>query len=448
MKLSGRSAGGMALGVVSAVTDRELATVRDSTGAQETIRTEPRGSYSVARLRQDFSDGSWIGMIGTLAARESSVPAASGGIDWNLRLGHGTHSVDGYLAAARSSTEHVPRLGVAGRLLFSRVSADHWFYSASYDAASPTFDINDLGYFARPRDQGGYLQLLYRENSAAPPFLRYGLSLVPEGRWNWDGIPTRLESGIRSSAELVNFWLLDLNYTYSHPAYDDEEVGIIGTYRRPAGHTILLDIATDPRANLAGVLSLVASPDVRGKIAYQIYLGGTVRPAAWCELMPSIGYQRVRFEETGVFSGGGILTTSSGGQSYSVFGDRDLDELDFSIRGIITFTRSLSLQFTTQVLIAKAVYRNYRRLVDATSFLPISPPIEEGQYDFNAGTFNANVLLRWEYLPGSTAYLVWTQQRYGDAGASSAGLGDRFRDTFALPHDDVVLLKVSYWLSF
>ena len=446
LKLSGRSSGGTALGVVSALTDREVATVRDSTGARQTIRTEPRGSYSVARVRQDFSDGSWIGMIGTLAARESTVPALAGGLDWNLRLGSGTHSLDGYLAAARPSLETMPRVGVSGRLLFSRVSAEHWFYAASYDAASRTFDINDLGYFARPRDQGGYMQVLYRQNSAAGPFLRYGFSLVPEARWNWDGIATHRETGLRSSAEFRNFWLLDLNYTYRHPAYDDAESGIVGTYRRPAGHTAYLGLASDPRAWLAGELTLVATPDVRGKSAYQAFLGATIRPAAWVELMPWVGYQRVRFEETGVFAGGGILTTELGGQRYSVFGDRDLDEVDLSFRGIITFTRSLSLQFTTQVLMARGTYRNYRRLVDATTFAPEAIP--EGQYDFNTTTFNANVLLRWEYLPGSTAYLVWTQERYGDSAVYDTGFAARFKDTFALPHDDVVLLKVSYWLSF
>jgi hypothetical protein len=374
------------------------------------------------------------------------MPAMAGGLDWNVRLDRGTHSLDGYFAASRPSVEGAAPVGVAGRLLFSRVSAEHWFYAASYDAASRTFDINDLGYFARPRDQGGYVQLLYRENSAEPPLLRYGLSLVPEARWNWDGIPRRLESGIRSSAELLNFWIVDLNYTYSYPAYDDEEVGIIGRYRRPAGHTVFLNLVTDPRASLAAELALVAAPDARGRTAYQAFLGATIRPAAWCELMPSIGYQRVRFEETGVFVGGGILTTTSGGELFSVFGDRDLDELDLSLRGIITFTRSLSLQFTTQVLMARGTYMNYRRLVGATSFVP--EPIAAGEYDFSTATFNANVLLRWEYLPGSTAYLVWTQERYGNVGASAASVGDRFQDTFALPHDDVVLLKVSYWLSF
>jgi hypothetical protein len=44
-------------------------------------------------------------------------------------------------------------------------------------------------------------------------------------------------------------------------------------------------------------------------------------------------------------------------------------------------------------------------------------------------------------------YLVWTQGRFSDSGNYSSGFGRRFSDTFSLPHEDVLLLKMSYWLS-
>jgi hypothetical protein len=31
--------------------------------------------------------------------------------------------------------------------------------------------------------------------------------------------------------------------------------------------------------------------------------------------------------------------------------------------------------------------------------------------DFNWNTFNSKVVLRWEYRPGGTLFLVWTQAR-------------------------------------
>ena len=103
-KLSGRTASGLSVGALTAFTDREDALVRDSSGAATSVRTEPAGSYSVLRLRQDLPGGTWVGGIATLASREHVFPAAAAGIDWGLNL-RGIHSLEGYIAGARSSSD-------------------------------------------------------------------------------------------------------------------------------------------------------------------------------------------------------------------------------------------------------------------------------------------------------------------------------------------------------
>jgi hypothetical protein len=56
-------------------------------------------------------------------------------------------------------------------------------------------------------------------------------------------------------------------------------------------------------------------------------------------------------------------------------------------------------------------------------------------------------VLRWEYRPGATLFMVWTQSRNGLAhDARFAGIGD-VPDLFALPLANVFLVKASYWLS-
>ena len=55
--------------------------------------------------------------------------------------------------------------------------------------------------------------------------------------------------------------------------------------------------------------------------------------------------------------------------------------------------------------------------------------------------------MRWEYLPGSTMFLVWSQARDGGNANYYASLGDNVGDAFGIPPANVVLLKVSYWLS-
>ena len=63
------------------------------------------------------------------------------------------------------------------------------------------------------------------------------------------------------------------------------------------------------------------------------------------------------------------------------------------------------------------------------------------------GLFTA--VLRWEYRPGSTLFIVWTQGRFDQAGAEgSRSMGGDFRDLFDLHPDNTFLVKASYWINW
>ncbi|HEU4996273.1 MAG TPA: DUF5916 domain-containing protein [Gemmatimonadaceae bacterium] len=69
--------------------------------------------------------------------------------------------------------------------------------------------------------------------------------------------------------------------------------------------------------------------------------------------------------------------------------------------------------------------------------------------DFNTRSLRGNAVFRWEYRPGSTLFLVWTQSRATDA---PTGVGDfRFtrdrEELFAARPDNIFLVKVNYWLA-
>ncbi len=61
---------------------------------------------------------------------------------------------------------------------------------------------------------------------------------------------------------------------------------------------------------------------------------------------------------------------------------------------------------------------------------------------------NSNLVVRWEYRPGSTLFVVWTQGRNGFTPfAGPDGMRGDFRDLFHLHPDNTFLVKVSYWLN-
>jgi len=447
-KLTGRFSSGLSVATLAAATDRQTAVVSDSTGATTTLETEPKSLYGVLRLRQDLSSTSWIGVMGTAAGHRGTMPALTAGADWNLRFDDGGMTFDGYLAGARTSALS-DRDGSAGRLLLSRISAEHWLYVVSADFASPHFDPNDLGYFARPHDRGGYVQLLYRENFAAAPFLRYSLSVVPEARWNWDGARTFAQVDASFGCDLTNFWQAGLSLTVQPPYFEDPESGIVGLRRRPSAQQIDLRILSDSRAPFSATLDAGYGIDSHGKRSFSSTLSLTLRPSPWAEIDPFVIYQRTRKEIAWLFPDGNILDPFVGPQVFSVFGDRDLDQLDFGFRGTITFTRTLSLQGFVQVLLARGRYVNYSRIGTMGNMVPYDYAASAlfASHDFNESTLNANLLLRWEFLPGSSFYLAWTQERYGNWGLYERSIGMSFNDTFRLPQENVLLAKVAYWFS-
>jgi hypothetical protein len=66
---------------------------------------------------------------------------------------------------------------------------------------------------------------------------------------------------------------------------------------------------------------------------------------------------------------------------------------------------------------------------------------------FNLKSLRVNAVYRWEFKPGSTFYLVWTQQREDAARPGQFAFGSDVSSLVHAPADNVVMAKVSYWFS-
>ena len=67
--------------------------------------------------------------------------------------------------------------------------------------------------------------------------------------------------------------------------------------------------------------------------------------------------------------------------------------------------------------------------------------------DFNRRSLRGNVIFRWEYRPGSTLYLAWTQSRLDEVGIGDFDLSRDGRALFAARPDNIFLIKASWWLA-
>jgi len=78
-----------------------------------------------------------------------------------------------------------------------------------------------------------------------------------------------------------------------------------------------------------------------------------------------------------------------------------------------------------------------------------APAFSFADRDFNQRSLRGNAVLRWEYRPGSSLFVVWSQGRLqDDRHLGNFAPGRDYRDLFSARPDNTLLVKASYWLSF
>jgi hypothetical protein len=155
-----------------------------------------------------------------------------------------------------------------------------------------------------------------------------------------------------------------------------------------------------------------------------------------------------------------------------VFATLDQREVSMITRLDWTFTPALSLQLFLQPLISAgdfidlkefvrprtydfAVYGRDKGAITSTAQGSQIDPGDGGatftvpEQDFTIRSLRANAVLRWEWSPGSTFFLVWQQNRENEDSFGNLRLG---RDVDALftggESRNVLAVKASYWLSW
>jgi len=139
--------------------------------------------------------------------------------------------------------------------------------------------------------------------------------------------------------------------------------------------------------------------------------------------------------------------------THSLFAHLEQKQLGVTMRFTYPFTANASLQVYAQPFISKGTYSNVQELsptpraADFASryMLYSDTTLSKG---FNNKQFHSNVVLRWEYRPGSTLFVVWSQGRHLSTGvAGPRSLGGDLGDLFTLVPDNSFLVKLSYWIN-
>lgn len=68
--------------------------------------------------------------------------------------------------------------------------------------------------------------------------------------------------------------------------------------------------------------------------------------------------------------------------------------------------------------------------------------------DFNFRQFRSNLVVRWEFIPGSTMFLAWSQSKTDfEESSTEFNFKENFKKLFKVTPHDIFLLKISYRLQ-
>ena len=117
-------------------------------------------------------------------------------------------------------------------------------------------------------------------------------------------------------------------------------------------------------------------------------------------------------------------------------------------------TPNLSLQLYAEPFVSAGDYSAFKELVErprsldyGARYAPFAYDRRQDDPDFNVKSFRTTNVLRWEYKPGSTLFVVWQQARENDAVPGGFRFGRDMHDIFGVAPRNVFLVKLAYWLN-
>jgi len=504
-KLTGKLGESWNVGTVQNITKREFANVSID-GVRSDVEVEPITYYGVVRGQKEINEGrQGIGLISTATVRnfdddrlrdEINKSALSLGLDgWTFLDDSKTWVLAGWtgISYVNGNTNRMISLQESSRHYFQRPDADYlkfdssatslsgfagrfhlnkqkgnFFVNTAFGFITPSFDVNDVGFMFRAdrinwhvgagyewTDLGGFYRYM---NLGGAVFQNYdfGGNVTGQGLFHFGFI------------EFLNYYFADWNLFYNPETFNNTLTrgGPLTLNLKGYGGNLFLrsDNRNDWIVSLGG-----GAYNNDPSYEWDVEVGLELRFLTNLVFIISPEFSRVFEYAQYVDTFDDPTATNTYGKRY-VFAELDQKTFSASIRLNWTFTPKLSLQLYMQPLISAGEYTNYKELAypgtydfnnygeGISTYDPDdgtadpdgdgpAEPIEIGNQDFNVRSLRGNAVLRWEYLPGSAIYFVWTQTR-----SAAEEIGDfQFEESFSkmmlTEPDNIFMIKVTYWLN-
>ena len=504
-KVSGKTQGGLSVGVLEAVTAEESAALEG--GATPRLVVAPLSNYALARLGKDLRGGDTMvaGVVtavnrkleGTELASILHDQAYTGGVDLFHRFGKDQYSttirtfgswVHGSPDAILETQTH-PRhlyqrpdathlaldstrtsLGGAGAAWdIGRWNHKHWNFGTGGDFRTPGLETNDMGFQHYADFFGQWAWTGWQDNEPGPQVLGWGIG---SDVWYGADLEPRISNvgqSINAWVTLANHWGLNGGGNYNHNRWDRGALRGGPRLNSEDGMNVYGNLNTDSRKKVW--LAMYANGNRRPESdSWNGGLGATVTVQARSNLELVIGPSLFVGTDDHQY-----VDTIEGddGVTHYVFGRLRQVVTAMTVRGSWTFSPKLSLQLYAQPFIAAGRYREFkeaadtyaddyddrfhvytpRELAEADGVLRVDrdgdgvPEIAFDRPDFNFRALSSNLVMRWEYRPGSTVFLIWSHARTSDDPDGRFRAGHDLGRLAEARGEHVIMIKANYWVG-
>jgi hypothetical protein len=504
-KLTGKIGSAWNFGTLHAMTDREEARIFAG-GLESKAAVEPLSYYGIARGLREFKDRRFgVGLLGSAVIRDNDVPqfadqlnrqAFVSGLDgWAFLDKNKMWVLSGWSAMShvRGTKEAIAALQQNPRHYFQRPDAPQvsfdpertslsgmgtrlWLNKQKGDIYSnsgvgfitPGFEVNDMGYMRSTDVINGHAAIGRRWTKPTKWRKNQNLHGALFGSWDFEGEMTWGGGFVEGSTEFANNYSTNYGFAYNPETVNDRATrGGPRILNKPGIETFGY-FDTDGKRPLFYYVSAYSyyQPDADA-ITWNVYPGIEIKPISNLGISVGPGYEYTKDTSAFVDIYDDPLATATYGRRY-VFADNDQTTLSANIRLNWAFSPRLSLQFFGQPYFTTAAYSNYKELARGRSYdfnvygqngstwdgVNADPDgagpaaaIEVGDRSFNYRSMRGNAVLRWEYVPGSTLYLVWTQLREDVEDTSNFALRRSSRALFDAHPDNIFLAKLTYYFA-
>jgi hypothetical protein len=364
--------------------------------------------------------------------------------------------------------------GYSGRLMLNK-NRGRWIFNTALGFISPKFEVNDMGFGSYSDYINAHFFTSYRWNEPTDLYQYFGINGAAYVSYDFGG--NRTSQGYRLSSYLTmpDYTGGSISAAYSPSTLNSRRTRGGPLTLNPESTSYTIDFFTDGRVwwvlNLGGSAGFSRDGDSR-----TIYTNVEFKVLPTLTLSMGPEFSKDISETQWVANLGDPQAIETYGNRY-VFAHLDQTVLSANIRADWILSPTLSFQVYLQPLIASGEYSDFKYLLRPKSYdfnrygengsTIVQNTSENGDIisyeldpdgagsaeskvisnpDFNYISLRGNAVLRWEYMPGSTLYLVWTQSREETESVGGFRFGRSFNNLFGARPNNIFMLKISYWL--